>query len=785
MRRLVLLTILVAGIFICVEIVTLTHLGYHSFFKISCEEYPRNKEMRVDERSSDANEITTSQYQLTEVNKSISNQPGINERLGQSEDVKGPGTQLMNRGRDQQTKEDKRPGLPVKDKRPDKQVTDDRPGHLVEDKRPGQPIDEGSGNQVTDQRPGHSVKNKSPAHLEDDKGPGHQVDNKGPGHQVDNKGLGHQVDDKGPGHQVDDKGPGQQVETKGPGHEVDDKGPGHLVDDKGPGQTIEEEGPGNLEEKDEVAKIYIREIHPAEGTKMDYGFDFSDAKEFPLKNKSIIAKTDFLRVSIHFKDKTVQNDLHASVVERPDVLARPHSQDAPLDIMILAFDSMSDAHVQRVMPLTYAFIKDELQSFVFRGFSVVGQATTPALTAMLTGRTVEENCEKQEGRRGEPGSTPIDGWPFIFKELKETGFASMFSEDDPKLGTFQMRLLGFTEPPVDHYARPMWYVHPRFTDCHGSQPQFVIQLEYLRSFMRAYPGRRKFGFTFLSDLCHQTLNHVSTADKGVADFLRSLKRDGLLENTMFIVMGDHGPRFGGTRHSTQGKVEESLPFLSVRFPEWFKKEFPKEIKTFQENTNALLSPLDLHATFLHLLHFSSGLPKEPATLGTSLFSIIPKNRSCADAKIPEYFCPCLDRRNIRSDHLHAVEGAKRAVKEINRRLIKDENAKTLCKTIKFERTIAATQVMPGKKLQTLGFIVGADALGFGKPLFDSKFIPLDCSYEIQFSASPGGGLFEAKVTITQSGEYQLPNIIRINAYGDLPKCIAEKNPRLRDYCVCL
>ena len=97
-------------------------------------------------------------------------------------------------------------------------------------------------------------------------------------------------------------------------------------------------------------------------------------------------------------------------------------------------DGNSEANVQRLLPDAYNFLKDELNGFMFKGFSVVGEATTPQLTAMLTGKTLQENCKIHEGRKGYENSGTLDNWPFIFKTLAEHGYATMFSEDGPAIG---------------------------------------------------------------------------------------------------------------------------------------------------------------------------------------------------------------------------------------------------------------------------------------------------------------------------------------------------------------
>ena len=76
-----------------------------------------------------------------------------------------------------------------------------------------------------------------------------------------------------------------------------------------------------------------------------------------------------------------------------------------------------------------------MDSNIFSGYSIVGESTTPAMSALMTGNTVWQNCQQfKEGRRGEKDAREIDEWPFIYKELKRFGFATMWSEDQPGLG---------------------------------------------------------------------------------------------------------------------------------------------------------------------------------------------------------------------------------------------------------------------------------------------------------------------------------------------------------------
>ena len=184
-----------------------------------------------------------------------------------------------------------------------------------------------------------------------------------------------------------------------------------------------------------LREISFQTIHPnADGS--DDGFSLGEPK--PLKYKGRVKKInhDFIQVNAVFFNGMTQTDFHAQVIPKTEVLQRSPLQKAglPLNIVILGFDQTSYPTFQRLLASPYKFLRDELQAFMFKGFSLVGEATTPQLTALLTGRTIEENSELHEARRGFKGAGMVDEWPFIFETLKEYGYATMFSEDAPPIG---------------------------------------------------------------------------------------------------------------------------------------------------------------------------------------------------------------------------------------------------------------------------------------------------------------------------------------------------------------
>ena len=302
----------------------------------------------------------------------------------------------------------------------------------------------------------------------------------------------------------------------------------------------------------------------------------------------------------------------------------------------------------------------------------------------------------------------------------------------------------------------------------NSQPQYELQLNYLKSFMKSYLGKRKFGFTFFSDLCHRKVGLLSAADSGLVSFFESLKHDNLLNETMFITMSDHGARFKEVRQSPQGKLEHRLPFLSLTFPRWFKRNYPEHVAALVKNTRIITSPFDLHATMKHLLTFPEKRLVEGGGIGTSLFEPLPENRACEDTGIPDNYCPCLRWQSIDINHPHVHEAVKVAVSHINELLASHSITTKLCHQLELKAIFEAYQKLPSSQTHLN---------------LDRENVT--CSYQIQFQTTPGDGLFEGLLRMSASGDFKVyGEIDRVNMYGDQPRCVAEYLPSMRPYCLC-
>ena len=161
----------------------------------------------------------------------------------------------------------------------------------------------------------------------------------------------------------------------------------------------------------------------------------------------------------------------------------------------------------------------------------------------------------------------------------------------------------------------------------------MAMLNGIKDVYTVYPDIPKFSFMWHTEYSHETYDAVQVADTDIRKFLEKMKNRKHLENTLLMVVSDHGARFRNMRHTTQGKLEERMPFVALRFPEWFRNKYPKAMENLRDNVKRLTTPFDIHETLKEIIDFTSSQGGENTLgkRGMSLFKSVPATRSCHDA----------------------------------------------------------------------------------------------------------------------------------------------------------
>lgn len=500
-------------------------------------------------------------------------------------------------------------------------------------------------------------------------------------------------------------------------------------------------------------------------------------------------EAEYLRVDVVKTSGAIESDVHMQIVPKDEVLLRPAKPGGiPLDISMIMFDSTSAANFQRKMPHTLEYLKKHLNSVVLQGETIVGDGTTAQLCAMLTGIAEKE---QPEARRSEPDATTVDNWRWIFRDLKQKGYATLFSEDSTVYASFNYRLHGFKDPPTDHFARPLWMeadnITQRLVHCIGGRAFHNMSLDYLVDFFRAYKQKPKFSFMLHAVISHDDLNKIGYVDDDLKRTLQTLERESFLENTILIIFGDHGIRYTGIRKTLQGKLEERLPFMSMTVPKWFTEKYPDLYANLIHNSKVLTSPFDVYATLRHILSY----PKYPSDIitGQSLFTKIDKDkRTCASAGVEEHWCPCLNLEEVSIEEPIIKKSAEFAVTSINDLIFQHSELKTQCHKLVLKEIKSSFRDMPNADIQFFHSSYRNEkcdscGLNYGKKSINT--LARDTMYQLQFVTSPNEGFYEVTVRMKKGVPSLAGDISRLDAYGHQPHCVQDKYPLLRKHCYCL
>ncbi|KAJ3655287.1 hypothetical protein Zmor_014422 [Zophobas morio] len=453
------------------------------------------------------------------------------------------------------------------------------------------------------------------------------------------------------------------------------------------------------------------------------------------------------------------------------------------NVLMFGFDSISRNSFIRKLPKSYDYLTKILHGDVLQGYNIIGDGTPQALIPILTGKT---ELELPDTRKRFSNTKFVNSYPFIWNDYKDAGYVTAFFEDVPELGTFTYRLNGFNETPTDHYMRPYYLASlgerrkwPKL--CAGEIPRHQVMLNQIKNFFTVYKQKPKFLFGFHGELSHDDYNLVGVADDDLYQFLQYLNHSGILEDTILIIMADHGHRFAEIRNTLQGKQEERLPFFSFTFPRNFKDHFKQAYENFRKNIDKLSTPFDVHATLKSIVNLNDIGVADISNRAVSLFTKIPSERSCAHAYIEPHWCACLDWEKISVSAPVTQRIANVLISTLNNYT---ESHRHLCEVLSLSKVEWVMKMAPNENL--VKFNKNADLDGFVADLSAKMTLKSDL-YQIKVILVPGNSIFEASVSyFIEQDEFsvKMSDISRINMYGKQARCIENDYPHLRKYCYC-
>lgn len=332
--------------------------------------------------------------------------------------------------------------------------------------------------------------------------------------------------------------------------------------------------------------------------------------------------------------------------------------------------------------------------------------------------------------------------------------------------------------------RPMSLASERadYNLCAGNKLKSKRVMEYGDQFINKFKNDKYFAFLFTTQATHDDNNGLSWVKDIYWDFFVRNYYANTFNNTVVIFMGDHGPRWGYVRSSEFGWFEDRMPAMYIAFPKWFREKYPKHIYNLERNTDRLSTFFDVHLLLKDIINFQGNETDRKVNLnnrGISLFSEIPRSRTCKHASLSDEFCICQSSFQINPDFVIVKQAANAAVNFINNLLDRVEKGKCVTLTIKNIKS-ASLFLKRGKDKSLLKELQDAKTTDKSEALKKFKQIELG----VTFVTSPSNAVFEAHVICTgkvskicKANEH----ISRLNLYKNQSHCV---HKQFKEFCLC-
>ncbi|XP_044754164.1 uncharacterized protein LOC123313370 [Coccinella septempunctata] len=321
----------------------------------------------------------------------------------------------------------------------------------------------------------------------------------------------------------------------------------------------------------------------------------------------------------------------------------------PISVLFIVIDSVSRLNFIRTMPKSRNYLAEN--GFVeMKGYNKIDDNTFPNFVALLTGLNKQQTREIHcTGRKIDE----LNNCPMIWYNFSSAGYATAYGEDWGTISTFNFFKKGFTKAPTDFYLRPYVLASEAIGTiplkgapyCAGPETSAERQLDAALDFAKTFKHFPYFGVFWMNTFSHQALNTPHRFDEKIRQFFTNLKAEGVLDDSVVILLSDHGIRLDPTiRRTTTGWFEERLPMNLISVPKWFRNRFPSEFNNLKLNSDKMTTTYDLYMTLQHILNLSFPdykiSPSSACPKCASLFNQIPP-RTCSEAGVPQEWCTCI------------------------------------------------------------------------------------------------------------------------------------------------
>ncbi|KHJ97896.1 hypothetical protein OESDEN_02122 [Oesophagostomum dentatum] len=215
----------------------------------------------------------------------------------------------------------------------------------------------------------------------------------------------------------------------------------------------------------------------------------------------------------------------------------------------------------------------------------------------------------------------------------------------------------------------------------------------------------KFGWIWLSLLGHDDESGTIHADPDFQRFL--LRNKKKLDNSFFIIMGDHGLRGARVTRTQLGSIELNNPMFAISIPKKLRRS-TTILAALRENAKRLQTTFDIRATLLDILKYqpkTNFTDREYMAFGGEYGSSLLRGqdsteRSCKSLLIPLEYCTCqYPLKEIERTTDTATAAGSFLIEHINT-VLEENNVTQICETLRFKHTLSMSAYVPEDTAKT-------------------------------------------------------------------------------------
>ena len=162
-----------------------------------------------------------------------------------------------------------------------------------------------------------------------------------------------------------------------------------------------------------------------------------------------------------------------------------------------------------------------------------------------------------------------DHFPFIWKDYEKLGYVTTYQEDDPSVAALSYLKKGFRYFPTALYGRCYWLKYYETKSgpdkCNHKHTTYLTWLNRIEEFVSKMNSNKVnrdtpfFSINFQTKFTHNYFVISERFDSSFKEMISRLDSNDYLDNTIVIVMGDHGNRLKYYAYSTE--VREVVAFF--------------------------------------------------------------------------------------------------------------------------------------------------------------------------------------------------------------------------------